>query len=373
MASPTVNPARLLVVLPSWVGDFVMATPALRLLRTALPGSLIGVLARTTIDELLADSDLFDQIHLDRPHGMMGPKRVASRIRPQRYDTALLLTNSFSTALTTRLAFIPRRIGYDRDRRGFLLSQKLTPERRADGAFEIVPACEYYYRAARALLEGTDRGPIGLPPDARMELTISRPQHAAAESILVRAGIGSDQRVAILNPGGNKPGKRWPADRFAALADHLAERHGLKVLINGSPAEASLTAHVAATARTTAIALPPFGVTLGSLKALIKHASIVVSNDTGPRHIAAALGTPVVTLFGPTDSRWTTIPAPAGEEVLVADATLGPLESADDHPERCRIDRIDLSAVTAAADRLLERTSKPAPPRKRKRRSTGRV
>ena len=280
---------RLLVVLPSWVGDLVMATPALRLLRNSLPGALIGVLARPSTDELLAGSDLIDQIHVDRAHGMMGPKRVATRIRPQRYDTALLLTNSFSSALVTRLAFIPRRVGYDRDRRGMLLTQKLTAPRRADGKWEIVAACEYYYRAARALLDGTDPGPGRTPADIRMELEISRPQEAAAHSILTRAGISSGSPIAILNPGGNKPEKRWPPDRFAAVADYLAREHGMRVLINGSPGETALVAKIASMTQTTAITLPPFGVTLGSLKELIRRASLLVSNDTGPRHIAAAL------------------------------------------------------------------------------------
>ena len=112
------KPHRLLVVCPSWVGDAVMATPALRRVRAGMPGAFIGGLVRPGIDELLAGSDVFDEVHVERAAGVMGPKRAAAKVRPRRYDAALLLTNSFSTALITRLAGIPRRIGYARDSRG---------------------------------------------------------------------------------------------------------------------------------------------------------------------------------------------------------------------------------------------------------------
>jgi heptosyltransferase-2 len=105
------------------------------------------------------------------------------------------------------------------------------------------------------------------------------------------------------------------------------------------------------------------GVTIGSLKGVVKRASIMLTNDTGPRHIAAAFGIPTVTLFGPTDPRWTTLAdsahlssgAKARELFIVADPTLPPSEVADDHPERCRIDRIELTDVIAALDRLLDK------------------
>ncbi|HMN42843.1 MAG TPA: glycosyltransferase family 9 protein, partial [Phycisphaerales bacterium] len=154
-AQPPRRPLRLLVVMPSWLGDVVMATPALRLLRDGLPGSFIGGLVRPGLDELIAGTDLLDEVHVDRARGVMGPKLVAAKIRPRRYDAALLLANSFSTALVTRLAFIPRRIGYDRDGRGMLLTDRIKPEREHEGvmgkmgvgAFVPVSAVEYYLRA----------------------------------------------------------------------------------------------------------------------------------------------------------------------------------------------------------------------------------
>jgi heptosyltransferase-2 len=363
-------PKRLLIVCPSWIGDVVMATPTLRRLRSALPGAFIGGLARPGMDELLAGTDFFDELHIDRAAGVMGPKLVAAKLRPRRYDAAALLTNSFSTALITRLAFIPRRIGYDRDGRGLLLTDRLKPDRRADGraGWACVPAVDYYLRIAESVLDGAAANRAAPP---RLELATTPAQEQAADRILHAAGLVSTDNepladavppFAILNPGANNEAKRWPAQRFGELAAYLVRMHNLRVLINGSPSEADLAADVrshalqaAPTAAGSIACLPRLGGTIGSLKALLRRGSLLVTNDTGPRHIAAAFNVPTITLFGPTDPRWTMLP-PSGAHTrtdLLADPSLPPDEIADDHPERCRIDRITLDRVTEAADALL--------------------
>ncbi len=334
--------------MPSWVGDAVMATPALRSIRDAMPGSFIGGLVRPGIDEVLAGTPFFDELHVERGAGMMGPKFVAAKLRPRRYETALILANSFSSALTARIAGVPRRIGYARDARSLLLTDRLGAPKRDDGRWAPVPAVGYYLRAAAALTGRESTVP------ARMELALTPEQEAASADVLARAGVGAEGAVAILNPGGNDPAKRWPPERFAAIADYLHERHAMTVLVNGSPAEADVVSAVASHARAPVVQLPGLGLTLGSLKGVVRRCRIMVTNDTGPRHYAAAFGVPVVSLFGPTDPRWTTIPAPGGEELVLADPTLPPSDVADDHPDRCRIDRIGVDRVLAAADRLLE-------------------
>ncbi len=359
------RPLRLLIVLPSWVGDAAMATPTLRMIRAALPGVFIGALARPGIDELLDGSGFFDEVHVARSSGIMGPKFVAAKVRPRRYDTALLLTNSFSTALMVRIAGVPRRIGYDRDARGLLLTHSIRAPLRADGSFAPVPAVDYYYTLAERFLlaparEGTspdslDTRPLTTRPfRAFLELAVTASQQAAASALLERAGLAPGQRFAILNPGGNNEAKRWPMERFAALAEHLHQRHGLAILINGSPGEATLVDAIASACESTRPArLSALGITLGALKGVVAAASIMVTNDTGPRHIAAAMGVPLVSLFGPTDHRWTTIPTRAGEALILADPTLPEDQLANDHPERCAIGRIGLEDVVRACDGLL--------------------
>lgn len=348
-----------------------MATPSLRLIRDRLPGIFIGALMRPGIDQVLAGTTLFDEVHAIRRDGVMGPKFTAAKVRPRRYDTALLFTNSFSTALVTRIAGIPRRIGYDRDARGLLLTDRLRAPTRPSGDWAPVPAVDYYWRLARYLIDGPaaiahDAAPSCLTakPPVYMELATTPDEDRAADEVLGRAGLGGadSARLAILNPGGNNPAKRWPAERFAALADHLATAHRMRVLVNGSPDELGLADQIAARARHPVVRLPAVGITLGSLKALVRRSALMITNDTGPRHIAAALNIPVVSLFGPTDHRWTTIPARAGEAVLVADPTLPETEVANDHPERCRIDRIEVQTVISAVERALSGSLKPPGP-----------
>lgn len=363
------RPLRLLVVMPSWVGDAVMATPSIRAIRELLPGSFIGALVRPGIDELLSGSTLFDEMHVGRASGVMGPKKLAARIRPRRYDTALLMTNSFSTALITRLAGIPRRVGYERDGRGVLLTERLDAKRRRDvepyrrsstapNEWAPVPACDYYFELARHLLRHAGLSPAPDATPGPMELACTADDELGAAELLERAGIPHElqhrQSLAILNPGGNDPDKRWPADRFAQLADHLASNHAMTILVNGSPAERPIADDIcdqcAPTTRT--VNLPALGIRLGTLKAVVRRCKLMVTNDTGPRHIAAAFGVPVVTLFGPTDKRWTTIPF-QDEIEIDADPTLPEEEVANDHPERCRIENISIETVIHAANTLL--------------------
>lgn len=335
-----------------------MATPAVRFVRRTLPGCFIGGLVRPGLDDLLAGTGDVDELHVARSSGVMGPKFVAAKVRPRRYDTAMLFTNSFSTALITRIAGIPRRIGYDRDARGLLLTDRLRAPTRSDGRFAPVPAIEYYLRlACEALLKIPTPGWRDGDHPLRLEATAEQEQ--AADLLLDRSGLGRGAPLAVLNPGGNNPAKRWPADRFSALAGHLARAHGLCVAINGSPDEADLAATIRSMVsdefRGRVVSLADHGVTLASLKGILRRSRLVVTNDTGPRHMAAAVGVRLITLFGPTDHRWTSIPTRRGspEVILLADPALPPEQVADDHPERCRIDRISLEEVIDAADRQL--------------------
>lgn len=354
-----------------------MATPVLRAMRTAFPGAFLGGLVRPGIDQLLAGTNFFDELHTERASGVLGPKFVAAKLRPRRYDTAVLLTNSFSTALIARIAGIPRRIGYDRDARGLLLTDRVKPRVNADGSWAILSAIDYYRElVTRTLLPTLTQEPAGV-----MELATTPAEEAAAHELLTRAGVEiaisasardtndssravarvmhagvSYSGLAVLNPGGNNPAKRWPAERFATLAAYLTRERNLLCTINGSPAEAELCEAIAHGAQVHTIVLPQHGITLGSLKPLVRRAALMVTNDTGPRHIAAAFGVPLVSLFGPTDPRWTTIPTrPGGPEiVLTADPELPPELVADEHPQRCRIERIEFERVRAACERVLE-------------------
>lgn len=365
---------RLLLVLPSWVGDATMATPTLRRLRAALPGSFLGAICRPGIDELLAGHPAIDEFHVGRASGVMGYKLLANKVRPRRYDAALLFTNSFSTALAVRLAGVPERIGYDRDARGILLTRRIPPPKLGLAGvkgFAIISAVDYYWRLADAflnepstpldtVLERTRQGQLSLPPMQRMELAVTESERQLADAILAKAALQPTDRptdrLVILNPGANDPAKRWPADRFAQLADWLVDTHHVSIALNGAPSERDLCHAIAADCKVASPAiLTDLGITLGALKAIIQRAALVVTNDTGPRHIAAAVGTNVITLLGPTDYRWALIPTwPTKHELrILADPTLPDTEEANHHPERCAMTKIDLPRVQAACAQLL--------------------
>jgi heptosyltransferase-2 len=328
---------RLFIHLPSWVGDVVMATPVLRAARASCPAARITGLMRRGIEALLAGcADLDEMLPVDAPglRGALASARAVRRIAP---DAALLLPNSFRSAVVFRLAGAPVRAGYARDGRSWLLTHAI-PRGTVN---HPVPAVDYYADLAQAVFGHAiaDRTP---------RLTVTDSEREEADRLLA----GARAPIILVNPGANRHDKRWPAERFADLARRLAGETGGAVAVTGSPDERSLTAEIAERAGECAIDLAARGVSLGGLKGVLTRCALLVTNDTGPRHVAAALGTPAVVLFGPTDHRWTTLPH-ARERLLLAEPFLPSELLADKHARLCTIDRIPVADAFAAACGLL--------------------
>jgi heptosyltransferase II len=358
---------RVLVFLPSWLGDTVMATPTIDLIRQASPKSTLVCLGRDGAKHLLAGLDWIDEVIEADGRSVMAPAKIAGKLRAYKFSAALILPNSFASALAIRLAGIDYRVGYDRDGRGGMLTHRLEPARRLPphSGYAPVSAVDYYYKLGQKLISALGwELPAGAKPTLHLAATEADKRHA--EEILRVGGIKPGEAFALINPGANNPAKRWPVERFAALVHHLISVHKLKVALNGAPSELPLinTIHLAVTLNhpedeNMLVDLPKLGGTIGSLKAIIAQSRIVITNDTGPRHFAAAFERPCVTLFGPTDHRWTTLPklelSPGitREEIVVADPSLHESEIADDHPERCRMDKITVDEVIKRVDRLL--------------------
>lgn len=333
-----IDPAaeRVLIIMPSWVGDVVMATPVLRLLRAQRPEAKIIALMRPGLDALLNGLETIDEMIVDDMRGIVGVFLAASRIRAHSPNVGLLLPNSFRSALVLRLARVPVRIGYGRDRRRFLLTHAIT----AGDIHSPRPMVGYYLDLAAAALE------TSLPGQPRLELAVTEADHAEGERLLHDV----DGSFVLLNPGANKEAKRWPAERFGEVGTRLANELNVRIVVTGSPKERGVVERVIALCDTSSppINLVERGVTLGSLKAVVQRASLLITNDTGPRHIAAALGTPIVSLFGPTDHRWTVLPGVC-ERMLLAEPFLPEQMVADQYPQACEITRIAVGDVVAAA------------------------
>ena len=292
------NPAKVLVFIPTWGGDAVMATPALEALRSRFPQAEITAVARPYVAEVLAGHHATDGlVALDSlgARSLRALVRDALAMRGERFDLAVLLTNSFRTALFAWLAGVPRRLGYRREWRGFLLTDWLDPV-KSGGRYAPGPMVDYYLDLVSV---------FGAPPvSRRMSLAVTDREKAAADRLLADLGVAGEARIVVMNPGAAfGSAKCWPAENFAAVADRLADC-GLDVLVVTGPAERDIGEAIGAAAEQPLKPAWRRDVPLGVLKALVARAALLVTNDSGPRHFGAALGVPVVTIMGPTDPRW---------------------------------------------------------------------
>ncbi len=339
-------PQRILVVQPSWVGDAVMATPTLRALRNLYPDAHISYLLRRYVKGLYAGMPWADQLityRTDKTKGRTGKSAfdLAARLRAGRFDLAILLPNSFKSALVCKMAQIPRVFGYERDGRGFLLTERLLPAKH-QGKFVPSPIIDAYLSLARYL---------GSPGrDLRMELFVTDADRRDGEAVLARCGLDPDldrpaaagrPPLVVLNPGAQYgAAKLWRADHFAALADRFTSQLGATVLLSAAPKERAIVEAIRSQMRGPAVDLSSAGMTLGSLKDVVRRCDLMVTNDTGPRHVAAALGVPVVTVFGPTHPEWTDIYYPPERQVRI-DVFCGPCQK-----KVCPLDHRCMTGVT---------------------------
>ncbi|MCJ7544587.1 MAG: lipopolysaccharide heptosyltransferase II [Phycisphaerae bacterium] len=298
------QPRRIIVFLPNWIGDAVMATPALRALRQHFADAHITHLGRPGPLETLRGLDLADEQLADdgrRPVSLGGFWHLTGQIRRGHYELGVLLPNSFGSALVARLGGVDCLAGYARDGRGWMLNVPLRPPRDDCGKFLPISAVDYYLALAEHLGARCD--------SRRMTLAVPPRDAAAAAALLEEAALTDRRPLVMLNPGASfGVSKVWKPDRYAALADALIERRGAGIILNAAPAERTVAEAVAAAMRhPPQLNLARRDNSIGLVKALAARCDLVVTNDTGARHIAAAVGAAVVTLFGSTDPRWSAI------------------------------------------------------------------
>jgi len=292
-------PRRLLVRLPNWIGDVTMATPVLRALRLAFPDARISWLLKSYLVDLVAGSGWFDQMLLlegesgDRAENRF---RLSRRLRQQHFDTAFLFPNSFGSAVPIYLAGIPRRIGYNRYCRGWMLTDAATPPRDIQGNVVPEPMPSYY----ASLL-----GRLGV---SGIDLTLSLPYDPALDAQLDERlseveGLDSRLPIVCLHPGAAYgAAKCWPPEYFAQLGDLILDTFRVNLVVTLGPGESALEPLISDAMRNRPhfLKLP-----LGLLSPFFHRIRLLVTNDTGPRHIGVAMDRPMVVLFGPSDIRFT--------------------------------------------------------------------
>ncbi len=286
-------PRKILVRSTNWIGDVVMALPALREVRRLHPEAHLAVVARDWVSDLYRGQGLVDEI-ISFPSGRSS-LRLVSRLRG--FDRAILFQNAFEAALLASLAGIPERIGYATQHRGILLTRKARPRTLTRPTHQI-----FYYLDLLHLTGLSSKDYLNSPdfsPDIRLRPTPEGLTRARA--ILEQAGVAPEARLVGVNPGAAfGPAKRWPTDRYSELADRLIRESGVTILIFGSAAERPLAEAIQAGMQERAVLLSG-RTSLGALAALISGCALFITNDSGPMHLAAALEVPQIALFGSTD------------------------------------------------------------------------
>jgi heptosyltransferase-2 len=290
-AAAAARPGRVLVRLPNWLGDTVMALPMLEALGAAWPATELWCLGPWAEPVLEAVPGIARRLDVPRTRPARGA--LLGELRRARLDVVILTTNSFRTALEAWRTRAPRRVGFAGEGRGVFLTDAVP-----------FPAPSPHQVAAYLRL----LGPLGLDPVmAAPALAVLPARVAAARALLAAVGLRPRAAVGLQLGAAFGPSKLWAADRLARLSAAL-EARGVPTVFLGPPSAAPLLGEAAA-----ALPAPPRSLVgrdqPALLPALFRDLAVLVAPDSGPAHVAAAVGTPVVTLFGPTDPRLT---APLG-------------------------------------------------------------
>jgi lipopolysaccharide heptosyltransferase II len=296
---------HVLIRANNWIGDVVMISPAVRALRARFAGARIAILAKSWVLETLQGSpDYDDLIEYDaagRHKGLGGRARLAAALRRRHFDLAVLFQKAFEAAALAFLAGARVRVGYATDGRRLLLTHALPLP--PSGTHHV----DQFLGLARALgCPVIDPVPsFHLDQDARHE----------ADHLLRQTGWVERSPLVALHPGASKPPRAWHEQRFGELARRLASRTGGVILLGG-PGERDRLERMAAGSDPGRILIPPRVLPIKVVGALLQRCHLFVGNDSGPMHVAAALGVPTVALFGPgSPSR--TAPVPRGGPVTI--------------------------------------------------------
>jgi heptosyltransferase II len=288
---------KILIRATNWVGDAIMALPALRVVRGRFPDAKIAIVARPYVADIYRGQEICDELISYDPKGahagLSGRERLAKELRAQKLDVALLLQNAFDAAWLAWRAGIPERIGYARDCRSLLLTKSIPVPRRG----EIPPHEQFYY------LELLRRaGWIDLLPDEHhIQLRVGEAQRLRAEETLAAAGARRNvPRIAIAAGASYGSAKCWPPVCFADFVNRYRRHTDSDVILFGTAAEQQVADAIASGITGPVIRL--IGKTaIADLPALLSRCQLFVGNDSGAMHVAAAVGLPVVAIFGPTD------------------------------------------------------------------------
>jgi lipopolysaccharide heptosyltransferase II len=281
--------------MPNWIGDLVMATPILTDVRKAFPKAHITAMSLNPLCELLSEDPDIDELFCFNKVNAFGRrserKDLIEKIRQGKFDLGILLTHSFSSAWWFWRGRVKNRLGYRGKGRRFLLTNSLPlPEDVQE---------QHLVKTYKGLLTK-----IGVPvSDSKPRLYFTEKELDEARTLLRQFGIEPKHRLVGINPGAAYgSAKCWLPERFREVTKRLLEKEGVKIVYFGDQGGRGLTEEICKGLDVVNLA---GSTTLRQLGALIKLCCVLLTNDSGPMHIAAAVGTPVVALFGSTNAEVT--------------------------------------------------------------------
>ena len=302
------------IMLPNWIGDVVMATPALRAIKSRFgeQAHIVGLM-RPYVSKVLEGTDWLDEhLYYDgkKRGAWLRMASTAGELRRRKIDLCVSLPNSLSSGVIAWLGGARERVGFARHGRGLLLTKKLHAP-RTGRKFTPRSAVEHYVELAEA---------IGCPvASRRLELATLPADEAGADLVWRNLGLDDGRQVVALNTGSaNSSARHWPGEYFAQLAAQAARELNVSVLVVCGPGERAAAAEIARwAAHPRVLSMADQDMGLGVSKAVIRRSSLMVTTDSGPRHIAKAFGVPLVSLCGPIDPRWTATEFPPETQLFV--------------------------------------------------------
>jgi lipopolysaccharide heptosyltransferase II len=292
---------KIMIRATNWVGDAIMALPALRAVRQRHPDAKISIVARPYVADIYREQQVSDELipyDPDGEHrGWRGRQKLIADLRSRKFDVALLLQNAFDAAWLAWRAQIPQRIGYARDARSLLLTKAIPVPKPC----EIPPHEKFYYLELLRRAGWLDQ----LPDEPHITLRVSDPARQRATQTLLEAGSRTHAlRIAVGAGASYGSAKCWPPDRFAKALNSLLSRTDADVILFGTPGELPVSTAIAAELQRAPINLTG-KTSIADLPGLLSQCHLFLGNDSGAMHVAAAVGLPVVAVFGPTDPEGT--------------------------------------------------------------------
>ncbi|MBL7085215.1 MAG: lipopolysaccharide heptosyltransferase II [Candidatus Omnitrophica bacterium] len=285
---------RILIVNVNWRGDVLFSTPFIRAVREKYPDSFIACVVVPRCVSIMENNPRLNEVIIfdeEAKHkGPLGKLRFINSLRSKHFDVAFLLHRSFTRTLICYLAGIPERIGYYTKKRAMLLTKNIAQP------IEQLHKVEYFLNIAKACDIKTE--------NKDYEFFLSQKDKAYIDSLFKENGLKESDFLVVINPGGNWDLKRWPKENFAQAADKLIKDYKAKVIITGAKSDANLARDIAALMKESPVIFCG-RTSLRQLAALMAKVNLVVSNDSGPMHIAVSQGTKVISLFGPTSAKIT--------------------------------------------------------------------